>query len=246
MTLKISHLVGGYSQIPVLKDISFEVKPHELVGLIGLNGAGKSTTIKHIIGLLEPQKGTITIDGKSLLADPQFYKSKLAYIPETPILYDELTLKEHLELTIMAYQLDEKKAWEKAKRLLKMFRLDKKLDWFPANFSKGMRQKVMIITAFMTDAEVFIIDEPFYGLDPLAINDLISLITEVKNQGAAVLMSTHVLSTAEQVCDRFVMINNGKVKAQGNLGQLKQQASNENASLSDIYLGMTQEENHNG
>lgn len=240
MTLKVSHLVGGYSQIPVLKDVSFEVQPGELVGLIGLNGAGKSTTIKHIIGLLEPQKGEITIDGVTLFDDPKKYKTKLAYIPETPVLYDELTLKEHLELTMMAYNLDHDEAWKKANRLLKMFRLDKKLDWFPANFSKGMRQKVMITCAFITNAEIFIIDEPFYGLDPLAIRDLTVLIDEVKVQGAAVLMSTHVLETAQKICDRFVMLNHGQVEAQGDLSDLQDQMNKQDADLSDIYLEMTQ------
>lgn len=240
MTLKVSHLVGGYSQIPVLKDVSFEVQPGELVGLIGLNGAGKSTTIKHIIGLLEPQKGEITIDGVTLFDDPKKYKAKLAYIPETPVLYDELTLKEHLELTMMAYNLDHDEAWKKANRLLKMFRLDKKLDWFPANFSKGMRQKVMITCAFITNAEIFIIDEPFYGLDPLAIRDLTGLIDEVKVQGAAVLMSTHVLETAQKICDRFVMLNHGQVEAQGDLSDLQDQMNKQDADLSDIYLEMTQ------
>ena len=242
MTLKVSHLVGGYSQIPVLKDVSFEVHPGELVGLIGLNGAGKSTTIKHIIGLLEPQKGEITIDGVTLFDDPEKYKTKLAYIPETPILYDELTLKEHLELTMMAYNLDHDEAWKKANRLLKMFRLDKKLDWFPANFSKGMRQKVMITCAFITNAEIFIIDEPFYGLDPLAIWDLTGLIDEVKARGAAVLMSTHVLETAQKICDRFVMLNHGQVEAQGDLSDLQDQMNKQDADLSDIYLEMTQGE----
>lgn len=240
MALKVSHLVGGYSQIPVLNDVSFEVHPGELVGLIGLNGAGKSTTIKHIIGLLEPQKGEITIDGVTLFDDPEKYKTKLAYIPETPVLYDELTLKEHLELTMMAYNLDHDEAWKKANRLLKTFRLDKKLDWFPANFSKGMRQKVMIICAFITNAEIFIIDEPFYGLDPLAIRDLVALIDEVRARGAAVLMSTHVLETAQKICDRFVMLNHGQVEAQGNLGDLQDQMNKQDADLSDIYLEMTQ------
>lgn len=240
MALKVSHLVGGYSQIPVLNDVSFEVHPGELVGLIGLNGAGKSTTIKHIIGLLEPQKGEITIDGVTLFDDPEKYKTKLAYIPETPVLYDELTLKEHLELTMMAYNLDHDEAWKKANRLLKTFRLDKKLDWFPANFSKGMRQKVMIICAFITNAEIFIIDEPFYGLDPLAIRDLVALIDEVRARGAAVLMSTHVLETAQKICDRFVMLNHGQVEAQGNLSDLQDQMNKQDADLSDIYLEMTQ------
>ncbi len=168
LTLEISHLVGGYSQIPVLKDISFDVRDGELVGLIGLNGAGKSTTINHIIGLLTPQKGIIKINGVTIKDDNQSYKQQIAYIPEMPILYQELTLREHINLTIMAYGLDEKDAWQKADKLLKTFRLENKLDWFPANFSKGMKQKVMIVCAFVTDAPLMIIDEPFLGLDPLA------------------------------------------------------------------------------
>ncbi|KRL83597.1 ABC transporter, ATP-binding protein [Ligilactobacillus apodemi DSM 16634 = JCM 16172] len=236
MTLKVENLVGGYSQVPVLKDISFEVKQGQLVGLIGLNGAGKSTTIKHIIGLLQPQKGKITIDGVSLKTSPQVYKQKMAYIPETPILYEELTLKEHLELTMMAYCLETKQAWEKANKLLKTFRLENKLDWFPANFSKGMKQKVMIVCAFITEASLYIIDEPFLGLDPLATKDLLDLIAQKKTEGAAVLMSTHVLSTAQEYCDSFVMIDQGQLTAKGNLADLRQQFSAPKASLSEIYL----------
>ncbi len=108
MTLEVTDLVGGYSQIPVLKQVSFTVAKGQLVGLIGLNGAGKSTTINHIIGLLRPQKGSIKINGVSLSKDSKRYKQSIAYVPESPILYEELTLKEHIDLTIMAYNLDEK------------------------------------------------------------------------------------------------------------------------------------------
>ncbi len=166
MTLEISNLVGGYSQVPVLKDVSFDVKDGELVGLIGLNGAGKSTTINHIIGLLTPFKGTIKINGTSLTDDVKKYKEQIAYIPEQPIVYKELTLKEHLEMTMLAYNLNQDAAWKRANQLLKLFRLDNKLDWFPDNFSKGMRQKVMIVCAFLTDAKLFIIDEPFLDYTP--------------------------------------------------------------------------------
>ena len=240
MTLNVSHMTGGYSQIPVLKDLSFAVESGELVGLIGLNGAGKSTTINHIIGLLQPQKGQITVNGVKLQDDPEKYKQKIAYIPETPVLYQELTLKEHIELTIMAYQLDEKQAWARAHKMLKMFRLDNKLDWFPANFSKGMKQKVMITCAFLTDAKLFIIDEPFLGLDPLAVKNLLDLISERKKQGAAVLMSTHVLGTAQEYCDRFVMINHGRLQASGTLAELRDTAKLKDGNLTDIYLAITQ------
>lgn len=239
MALTVSHLVGGYSQIPVLKDISFEVAPGELVGLIGLNGAGKSTTINHIIGLLTPMKGTITLNGVTLATDAQTYKQQLAYIPETPVLYEELTLKEHLEMTMLAYGLDQKQAWERAHQLLTLFRLDNKLDWFPANFSKGMKQKVMIVCAFITNAKLYIIDEPFLGLDPLAVHDLLQLIGEVKQAGASVLMSTHVLDTAEKFCDRFVLLHSGEIQTQGTFDEIKANYPDAGESLNDIYLSLT-------
>lgn len=127
-------------------------------------------------------KGSIALNGVTLAQDPQSYKSQIAYIPETPILYEELTLKEHLEMTMLAYGLDQEQAWQRAHDLLKTFRLANKLDWFPANFSKGMKQKVMIVCAFITNAKLFIIDEPFLGLDPLAVHDLLALIATVKAQ----------------------------------------------------------------
>lgn len=207
MSLEINQLTGGYAHVPVLQEVSFTVPNQQVVGLIGLNGAGKSTTIKHIIGLLTPQKGTITLNGVTLQSNPDQYRQSMAYVPETPVLYPELTLREHLELTMMAYDLDFEKTWAKAMVLLKKFRLDNKLDWFPVHFSKGMRQKVMIVNAFMTDADLFIIDEPFTGLDPLAIHDLLDIIADKKAAGAAILMSTHILATAQQYADSFVLLN---------------------------------------
>ncbi|WP_251548029.1 ABC transporter ATP-binding protein [Limosilactobacillus caecicola] len=244
MTLKVTDLVGGYSQIPVLHKVSFTVEPGELVGLIGLNGAGKSTTINHLIGLLRPFSGTIILNDHDLQNDPVAYKQQIAYVPETPILYDELTLREHIEVTIKAYQLDHDAAWQRATALLKTFRLDNKLDWFPADFSKGMKQKVMIVCAFMTDAQLFIVDEPFYGLDPLAVQDLLQLIEQKKQAGASILMSTHVLDTAEKYCDRFVLLNDGRVKFTGTLDEMRQANDDPNASLNEIYLNIAAGDRH--
>lgn len=241
MSLEINQLTGGYAYVPVLKEVSFTVPNNQVVGLIGLNGAGKSTTIKHIIGLLTPQKGTITLDGVTLQSNPDQYRQKVAYVPETPVLYPELTLKEHLELTMMAYDLNVEETWVKANALLKRFRLDNKLDWFPVHFSKGMRQKVMIVNAFMTNADLFIIDEPFTGLDPLAIHDLLEIIAEKKAQGAAILMSTHILATAQQYADSFVLLNQGRVRTTGTLEELKIEFNMADADLDDIYLQMTKE-----
>lgn len=240
MALLVDHLTGGYSHIPVLKDVSFEVKDGELVGLIGLNGAGKSTTIKHIIGLLRPQKGKILVNGHSLNGGDQ-YRKEIGFIPETPVLYEDLTLKEHIEVTAMAYDIPIDQAMKRAEPLLKTFRLDKKLDWFPVHFSKGMKQKVMILCAFLIQPSLYIIDEPFLGLDPLAIDALLNLMTEMKKQGASILMSTHILATAEQFCDRFIVLHEGKVLAQGNIDELRKQFNMPNARLDELYLSLTEE-----
>lgn len=234
--------MGGYSRIPVLKDVSFDVKDGELVGLIGLNGAGKSTTINHVIGLLRPFSGSIKINGIAMQDDIEEYKKQIAYIPEFPVLYKELTLKEHIETTIKAYDLDEQAAWKDANKMLKMFRLENKLEWFPINFSKGMRQKVMILCAFITNAKLFVIDEPFLGLDPVAVNDLLNLIEEQKKKGSSILMSTHVLDTAERFCDRFVLIHNGQIRTEGNIEKLQGEFGSKDSSLNDIYLKLAKEE----
>lgn len=238
MGIKIDNLTGGYGQISVLKSVTFDVKDGEVVGLIGLNGAGKSTTINHIIGNLIPFSGSIKLNNISLEDKPALYKRQIAYIPEMPIFYDELTLKETLELTMLAYNLNRDNTWIKAHKLLKKFRLDNKLNWYPSDFSKGMQQKVMIVNAMITGAKVLIIDEPFIGLDPLAINDFLELIKEKKENGVSILMSTHVLSNAEKYCDRFVFMNKGKVIIEGDLKEIRNYASCENKSLNDIYLSL--------
>ncbi|WP_445123126.1 ABC transporter ATP-binding protein [Streptococcus suis] len=240
--LEVKNVTGGYVNIPVLKDVSFTVEDGQLVGLIGLNGAGKSTTIKEIIGLLTPYQGQIAIDGLTLLQGAENYRKKIGFIPETPSLYEELTLKEHLEVVAMAYDLSWEQAWGRVEHLLKLFRLDEKLDWFPVNFSKGMKQKVMIICAFMVEPSLLIVDEPFLGLDPVAISDLIALLGgEEKSKGTSILMSTHVLDSAEKMCDSFVILHQGQVRATGNLEELQSAFGMDGASLNEIYLALTQE-----
>ncbi|WP_314580610.1 ABC transporter ATP-binding protein [Enterococcus gilvus] len=241
MSLVIEHVTGGYGHVPVLKDINFDVKNGEMIGLIGLNGAGKSTTIKNIIGLLTPQKGTIKVDELTLQQDPENYRKKIGYIPETPSLYEELTLREHIEVTAMAYGIPKDEAMQRAESLLKTFRLENRLDWFPVNFSKGMKQKVMVLCAFLIQPSLYIIDEPFLGLDPLAINALLELMVTMKEQGAAILMSTHILATAEKYCDRFVVLHEGEVRALGTLQELQQEFNLPGSSLDEIYIALTKE-----
>ena len=191
---------------------------------------------------MTPYSGEINIDGLTLGANPREYRQQIGYIPETPSLYEELTLREHIETVAMAYGIEQNLAFERVEPLLKMFRLDQKLDWFPVHFSKGMKQKVMIICAFVVDPSLFIVDEPFLGLDPLAISDLIQLLDLEKKKGKSILMSTHVLDSAEKMCDSFVILHKGQVRAKGDLEELRQAFAMPEASLNDIYLALTKEE----
>ena len=178
MTVKVENLTGGYGKTPVINNINFELKSGEIVGLIGLNGAGKSTTIKHMLGLLNPMQGKLSISNVDINEDVENYRKKLSYIPESPVIYDELTLQEHIYMTAMAYGIDRETAMERAEPLLQTFRLKQELGIFPSHFSKGMKQKVMIICAFIVNPELYIIDEPFLGLDPLGIQSMLDLMVE--------------------------------------------------------------------
>lgn len=244
--LEIKNLVGGYTKYPVLKNISFDVNAGELVGLIGLNGAGKSTTIKHVIGLMQQQKGEVKINGRQLLDGADEYRQQFAVIPETPVLYDELTLKEHIELTGMAYNLTEAEIKARMMPLLEMFRLTKRLNWFPNHFSKGMKQKVMLVCAFLVEPKLYVVDEPFVGLDPLAITNLLQILQDKRDEGCGILMSTHILATAEKYCDKFIILHEGEIRAVGTLRELQLAFAMPDASLDDIYIQLTKEETAHG
>ena len=242
MTLRVNNVDSGYRRIPVIKEIDFSINYGEIVGLIGLNGAGKSTLLKTILGLLTPQAGNITIENQSILDNHTEYAKKIAYIPETPILYDELTLQEHLEMTGLGYDIPREEVMKRAQPLLELFRLDDVLNWFPVHFSKGMKQKVMIVCALITNAKVLIIDEPFLGLDPLAIRDFTNLLKERAENGSAVLFTTHMLSIASDLCDSYLILSKGELVGQGDLEDLRTQFKDPQASLDDIYIAMTEME----
>lgn len=240
MTVKVEHLTGGYGKRPVIKNINFELTQGEIVGLIGLNGAGKSTTIKHMLGLLTPMEGNLSISDINIKQDVETYRRKLSYIPESPVIYEELTLQEHIYMTAMAYGIDRETAMERAEPLLQTFRLKQELGIFPSHFSKGMKQKVMIICAFIVNPELYIIDEPFLGLDPLGIQSMLDLMVEKKEEGRTVLMSTHILATAEKYCDRFIILDKGEIVAIGDLASLQSQTGMTDKTLDEIYIHVTQ------
>ncbi|WP_274652599.1 ABC transporter ATP-binding protein [Paenibacillus humicola] len=216
--LEVKGLTGGYSQRrPVLHELSFTVNAGHIVGLIGLNGAGKSTAIKHILGLMHPHRGEIRVLGHTLAENPEQYRGSLAFVPETPLLFDELTVEEHLRLTGMAYDVPEESYTRRSGQLMDEFYMTGKRKAFAAHLSKGMRQKVMIMNALLARPALYVIDEPFLGLDPLGIRSLLDKLAEVREEGSAVFMSSHILSTVETYCDRFIVLHQGSILVQGTL-----------------------------
>lgn len=210
---------------PIISNIRFQVKPGELIGLIGPNGAGKSTTIKSIIGLIDHLDGEITFKKQK----------KYSYIPERPIFYDELTLWEHLDLIATIEELDEHYFQMYAAELLETYHLTKHAHELPTTYSKGMQQKAMLILSVLIKPDIYIIDEPFIGLDPNAMKTFLTTIEKERARGAGILMSTHVLDTAEKVCDRFLIVIEGKLRATGTLDEIRQQCGLAKASLYDCY-----------
>lgn len=239
--LSVQGLSGGYSiNRPVLHDITFQVQPGEMVGLIGLNGAGKSTTMKHILGLMNPQKGEIEVQGKRRTEDSEVYHSALGFVPESPLLYDELTVREHLEFTARSYGVSREDYESRGERLAKLFRMEEKMDSLSTHLSKGMRQKVMIMCAFVARPSLYIIDEPFLGLDPLGIRSLLDFMLELKASGSSILLSSHILSTIENYCDRFVVLHRGSIIAQGTLEEMREQAGRPGLPLEELFNELVQ------
>ncbi|MFZ7103336.1 MAG: ABC transporter ATP-binding protein [Peptococcaceae bacterium] len=225
--LEVEIKQAGYTEKKeAINNIKFSIKKGELVGLIGPNGAGKSTIIKAILGLLPEFAGKVQFAGQN---------KKFAYIPEQPVLYQELTLWEHLELAAAVYEIERDVFLEKGEKLLNTFRLLEVKHHFPATFSKGMQQKVMIVLGLLIEPEIYIIDEPFVGLDPRATMDLLRFLNEEKIRGAGILISTHQLDIAERICDAFILVAEGQLVAQGKLDEIRRKCHLSKVSLFDCF-----------
>ncbi|SMO72323.1 ABC transporter ATP-binding protein [Melghirimyces algeriensis] len=214
----------------VVNDIKFTLHSGEMMGLIGPNGSGKSTTVKAVLGFLNHMEGQINQLGP---------KKRYSYVPEHPVLYDELTVWEHLELAASVYEIPQDIFRDKAYTLLERFQLSQVVHHLPRLFSKGMQQKVMLIAGFLLEPDLYIVDEPFIGLDPLATKELLLLLEEERERGAAVLLSTHVLDTAEKICDSFFLLYQGYCVAKGDLNELRRHTGQNEASLMDCFYSLT-------
>jgi len=239
--LTIEGLWKYYGSTLAVADMSFGVADGEILGLLGPNGAGKTTILRSVAGIVRANRGRILVNGHDLAKDERGAKRSLAFVPETPSLYEMLTVWEHLRFIAMAYDtLD--KFDERAEALLERFDLDEKRGDLVLSLSKGMKQKLAVACAFIHDAQVLLFDEPLVGIDPKGARELKDMMIAAKKSGCSVLVSTHMLDTAEHLCDRILIIDHGRKVAEGTLEELHERAQmKDDANLEDMFLKLTEE-----
>ena len=229
--LKIEHLTKKYDQYKAVDDLSLEIDDVLIYVFIGHNGAGKTTTLKSVVGILPFDEGDIFIDGKSIKKNPLECKKEMAYIPDNPDLYEYLTGIQYLNFVADVYQVSKNDREARIAKFADMLELTDDLAQPISAYSHGMKQKLAVISAFIHNPKLIIMDEPFVGLDPKASHLLKQLMKEHCQQGGAIFFSTHVLEVAEKLCDRIAIIKQGKLIISGRTQDVTQ-----NESLEDVFL----------
>ena len=234
--LKIEHLTKTYGDKRAVDDLSLHIAPGEIYGFIGHNGAGKTTTIKSCCGILGFDSGEITIGGVSMKENPLVCKSKLAYIPDNPDLYDFMTGIQYLNFVADVFGVPADERQKKIRELADAFEITDALAEAISSYSHGMKQKLAIISALIHSPKLIIMDEPFVGLDPKASHLLKQLMRKICDDGGAIFFSTHVLEVAEKLCDKIAIIKNGKLIQSGTIEEVKG-----DTSLEDVFLELEEE-----
>jgi len=238
--LQVERLVKQYKKFAAVDDLSFTIRPGEIVGLLGPNGAGKTTALRCVAGILRPTAGQILINGHDVVLDQATAKLGLAFVPEVPSLYELLTVDEHLKFVAMCFNtLDV--YYGMRDELLHRYSLHEKANDLVATLSKGMRQKLSVACALIHNANVMLFDEPLIGIDPAGARELKEEIARARDGGVAILISTHLLDTAERLCDRVIIMAHGKKVAEGTLAELQLSSHSEGKSLEEIFLKLTEE-----
>ena len=214
-----------------INKISFDIKDGEIFGFIGHNGAGKTTMIKSLVGILEFEKGDIIINDKSIKKDPIGCKLEMAYVPDNPDLYENMTAINFINFVCDMYGTPVDIRKENIEKYAKMFEMEDKLNDDISSFSHGMKQKVALISALSHNPNVLIMDEPFVGLDPKAVFDIKNIMKEMTKEGKTIFFSTHILDVAEKLCDRVAIIKNGNIVKIGKMKDIKGDSSLEKVFL---------------
>lgn len=219
--LELKHVSKSYSVFPVVKDVSFTVKPGEVLGYLGPNGAGKSTTIKMLAGLLEPSKGEILFEGRNIRSDLHAFKSRLGYVPEQSEIYPHLSASDYLRMVGRLRGIGEGALQGRVRAFLRVFDLEQEMEGPIASFSKGMRQKVLLAAALLHDPEILLLDEPLSGLDVTTGLVVRDLIRRLATAGKIVIYSSHVLEVTEKVCTKVIILHKGEVVADDSVENLR-------------------------
>jgi len=223
--LRIENLVKTYGEKRAVDDLTLSIEPGEICAFIGHNGAGKTTTIKSVCGIIQFDSGSIFIDGVSVKDDPIECKSRIAYIPDNPDLYEFLSGIKYLNFIADVYGIPADVRQERIRKYADLFELTNDLAQPVSAYSHGMKQKLALISALIHDPKLMVLDEPFVGLDPKAARDLKMLMREVCDSGGAIFFSTHILEVAEKLCDRVAIIKSGKLVASGSMEEVKGDSS---------------------
>jgi ABC-2 type transport system ATP-binding protein len=239
--IKISNLTKKYGDHVAVNDLSLVINSGELFGFLGPNGAGKTTTIKMLTGVLRPTAGDIEINGIDIQKQPQEAKHTVGYIPDDPYLYDRLTAREHLRFVGGLYGLSEEEVAQRSERLFEIFGMNGWVDKRCEEFSHGMRQKLVFSSAFLHQPSVLVVDEPMVGLDPQSTRLVKDMMRQYAGEGKTVFISTHVLSIAEELCDRIGIIHRGRLIEVGTLNELKSKAAKSDVNLETLFLELTED-----
>ena len=236
--LKIEHLTKRYSQRPAVDDLSLHIRPGEIFGFIGHNGAGKTTTLKAVAGILPFDAGRITVGGADVTRDPLACKREMAYLPDNPDLYEFMSGIRFLRFIADVYGVGEERH-ERIDRMARAFGIRERLGGPISAYSHGMKQKLAIIAAFLHEPRLILMDEPFVGLDPQAAHVLKGMMRAHCDRGGAIFFSTHVLDTAEKLCDRVAIIKGGRLVVSGTMAEVRG-----DDSLEEVFLELidTEEE----
>ncbi len=240
--VSLKGLAKRYGAFTAVDGIDLEVPYGQVYGVLGPNGAGKTTTLRMITGLLQPSAGTITIDGHSLAGSPIEAKSIVGFIPDRPYVYDKLTAYEYLNFVGGLYQLTNAKIARRIRELLDLFELAEWADSLIESFSHGMKQRLVFAGALLPEPKVLVVDEPMVGLDPKGhrlIKTLFRTLTD--RDGMTILLSTHTLEVAEEICDCLAIINHGRIIARGTMAELRMESGEDSGSLEEVFLRLTEE-----
>jgi ABC-2 type transport system ATP-binding protein len=237
--IAVENLVKRYGAFTAVDGVSINVAPGQIHGFLGPNGAGKTTSIRIIAGLLKPTAGRVTVNGHDLGREPELAKASLGFIPDRPFIYEKLTAGEFLRFHAGLYGMDDREIETRIKEMLEIFELGKWQNELIESFSHGMKQRLVMSAAFMHRPKAVLVDEPMVGLDPRGARLIKDVFRRMADHGVAILMSTHTLEVAEEMCDLISIILKGKIIAHGTVPELRGMAGSPNEELTPVFLKLT-------